>query len=102
MHVPVDHHSGEPVNLQISEAIKFRIASGNLSAGDQPSSIHELSRQLSVNPRTVQADQDDSVANPAATSRPIATRSPPPPLPGSGLPAIPFWQVHRVARHSVS
>src|SRR5258708_108099 len=53
MHIPLDHHSGEPIYRQIVEAIKFRIASGQLPAGAQLPSIRDLARGLVVNPRTV-------------------------------------------------
>ena len=53
MYIPLDHHSGEPIYRQIVEAIKFRIASGQLVAGAQLPSIRELGQALVVNPRTV-------------------------------------------------
>lgn len=53
MHIPLDHHSGEPIYRQIVEAIKFRIASGQLAKGTQLPSIRELAQSLVVNPRTV-------------------------------------------------
>ena len=53
MHIPVDHHSGEPIYRQIVEAIKYRIASGQLAAESQLPSIRELAQVLVVNPRTV-------------------------------------------------
>lgn len=53
MHITLDHHSGEPIYRQIVEAIRFRIASGELAAGAQLPSIRELGQALVVNPRTV-------------------------------------------------
>ena len=53
MHIPLDHHSGEPIYRQIVEAIKYRIASGQLAAESQLPSIRELAQALVVNPRTV-------------------------------------------------
>jgi GntR family transcriptional regulator len=53
MHIPLDHHSGEPIYRQIVEAIKYRIASGQLAAESQLPSIRDLARALVVNPRTV-------------------------------------------------
>ena len=53
MHIPLDHHSGEPIYRQIVEAIKYRIASGQLAAESQLPSIRELAQVLVVNPRTV-------------------------------------------------
>ena len=53
MHLRIDHHSGEPIWRQIAEALKFRIASGQLKSGDRLPSIRELSGQLEINVRTV-------------------------------------------------
>ena len=53
MHIPLDHHSGEPIYRQIVEAIKYRIASGQLAAESQLPSIRDLAQLLVVNPRTV-------------------------------------------------
>ena len=53
MHIPLDHHSGEPIYRQIVEAIKYRIASGQLAAESQLPSIRDLAQALVVNPRTV-------------------------------------------------
>jgi GntR family transcriptional regulator len=53
MHIPLDHHSGEPIYRQIVEAIKYRIASGQLAAEAQLPSIRDLAQALVVNPRTV-------------------------------------------------
>ena len=59
MHVPIDHHSGEPIWRQIAEAIKYRIVAGHLIAGDRLPSIRELSGQLEINVRTVARAYDD-------------------------------------------
>ena len=53
MHLRIDHHSGEPIWRQIAEALKFRIASGQLKSGYRLPSIRELSGQLEINVRTV-------------------------------------------------
>ena len=53
MHLHLDHHSGEPIYRQIVEAVKFRIASGELVEGTKLPSIRELAGQLQVNMRTV-------------------------------------------------
>ena len=53
MHVHLDHHSGEPIYRQIVEAIKFRVASGELAEGARLPSIRELAGQLQINMRTV-------------------------------------------------
>ena len=59
MHVPIDHHSGEPIWRQIAEAIKYRIVAGHLNAGDRLPSIRELSGQLEINVRTVARAYDN-------------------------------------------
>ena len=53
MHLHLDHHSGEPIYRQVVEAIKFRIACGELAEGTRLPSIRELAGQLQVNMRTV-------------------------------------------------
>jgi GntR family transcriptional regulator len=49
----LDHHSGEPIYQQIVEAIKYKVAAGELSDGTQLPSIRSLAEQLGINPRTV-------------------------------------------------
>ena len=49
----IDHHSGEPIYRQIIEAVKFKIARGDLSAGDQLPSLRVLANDLGINIRTV-------------------------------------------------
>ena len=53
MHLPLDHHSGEPLYRQLVEAIRLRIARGELATGDQLPSLRELAEQLQINARTV-------------------------------------------------
>lgn len=53
MHIHLNHHSGEPVYRQIVEAVKYRIASGELPPQTQLPSIRTLAEQLQINPRTV-------------------------------------------------
>ena len=53
MHIPLDHHSGEPLYRQVVEAIRLRIARGDLQAGERLPSIRELAEQLQINSRTV-------------------------------------------------
>ena len=53
MNILLDHHSGEPLYRQVVEAIRLRVARGDLSAGDQLPSIRELATQLQINTRTV-------------------------------------------------
>ena len=53
MYLHLDHHSGEPIYRQIIEAVKYRIASGQLAADEQLPSIRSLAAELKINPRTV-------------------------------------------------
>jgi GntR family transcriptional regulator len=53
LYLHLNHHSGEPIYRQIVEAIKYRVATGELSPGDQLPSIRALSSDLKINPRTV-------------------------------------------------
>lgn len=53
MHIQLNHHSGEPLYRQIVEAVRLRIAKGDIVAGDQLPSIRELAEQLQINMRTV-------------------------------------------------
>ena len=53
MHLRLDHHSGEPIYLQIVEQIKYAVASGRLNGDEQLPSIRALARELKINPRTV-------------------------------------------------
>ena len=53
MHLHLDHHSGEPIYRQIVEAVKFRIASGEVAEGTKLPSIRELAGRLQINMRTV-------------------------------------------------
>ena len=49
----VDPHSGIPVYRQLVEQIRFSVASGLLSAGEEIPSTRALSARLGVNPMTV-------------------------------------------------
>jgi GntR family transcriptional regulator len=49
----IDIHSSLAVYVQIENYIQFAIAAGRLKAGDQLPTVHELSKQLSVNVNTV-------------------------------------------------
>ena len=53
MRIHLDHRSGEPIYRQIVEAMKLRIARGDLAEGDKLPSIRELAGQLKINTRTV-------------------------------------------------
>jgi GntR family transcriptional regulator len=49
----VDPHRGIPVYRQLVEQIRFHVASGLLTAGDEMPSTRALSARLGVNPMTV-------------------------------------------------
>jgi len=49
----VDPHSGIPVYRQLMEQIRFHVASGVLSPGDEIPSTRTLSAKLGVNPMTI-------------------------------------------------
>ncbi|MCY2926507.1 MAG: GntR family transcriptional regulator [Planctomycetota bacterium] len=53
MHLHLDHHSGEPIYRQIVEAIKYRVASGQLGLDEKLPSIRALAEELKINFRTV-------------------------------------------------
>lgn len=53
MHFHLDHHSGEPIYRQIVEAVKYRVASGQLAEDERLPSIRTLAEELKINPRTV-------------------------------------------------
>lgn len=53
MYIHLDHHSGEPIYRQIIEAVKYQVASGELSPGQKLPSIRGLAGQLKINPLTV-------------------------------------------------
>lgn len=53
MFIVVDPASGVPVYRQIIDQIKFQIAGGRLSAGEELPSTRALSGHLGVNPMTV-------------------------------------------------
>jgi len=53
MYLRLDHHSGEPIYRQIVEAVKYRVACGQLAPDSQLPSIRGLAEELRINPRTV-------------------------------------------------
>ena len=53
MQFRLDASDGVPIYLQLMQQIKYFIAMGRLSAGDQLPSVRKLSEQLVVNPNTV-------------------------------------------------
>ena len=46
-------NNGTPIYLQIVNQVKYQVASGRLSAGDQLPPVRKLAEQLLVNPNTV-------------------------------------------------
>jgi GntR family transcriptional regulator len=61
MRIHLNHHSGEPIYRQIVEAVKFEVARGDLSEGDQLPSIRNLADELGINMRTVVKAYDELV-----------------------------------------
>jgi len=53
MYLYLDHHSGEPIYRQIVEAIKYKVASGQVALDERLPSIRTLAEELKINPRTV-------------------------------------------------
>jgi GntR family transcriptional regulator len=51
--IVVDPHSGVPVYRQLMDQVKFHVASGLLTPGDELPSTRVLSAQLGVNPMTI-------------------------------------------------
>ena len=49
----IDHHNGVPAYRQLMDQIKFQIASGVLTTGEELPSTRALSAQLSLNPMTI-------------------------------------------------
>ncbi|MCL1819855.1 MAG: GntR family transcriptional regulator [Oscillospiraceae bacterium] len=50
----MDFDNGIPIYSQITELIKRRIASGELSPGDKVPAVRELAIEMGVNPNTMQ------------------------------------------------
>jgi len=53
MYIYLDYQSGEPIYRQIVEAIKYKIACGELTLDERLPSIRALAEELKINPRTV-------------------------------------------------
>lgn len=53
MHLHISTHDGVPIYQQIVSQVKYLVASGRLSAGDEMPPIRKLAAQLIVNPNTV-------------------------------------------------
>jgi GntR family transcriptional regulator len=53
MYLHLEYRSGEPIYRQIVEAIKYRVACGELAVDERLPSIRTLAKELKINPRTV-------------------------------------------------
>jgi GntR family transcriptional regulator len=53
MYLYLNHHSGEPIYRQIVEAIKYKIAAGQIAVDEKLPSIRSLAEELKINPRTL-------------------------------------------------
>src|SRR5690242_2447262 len=64
----IDYDRGVPVYRQIYEAVTAALASGALARDEQLPTIHELAKQLAINPNTVarayrELDQDGYIVS---------------------------------------
>ncbi|HHV46541.1 MAG TPA: GntR family transcriptional regulator [Tissierellia bacterium] len=50
----MDFNDNLPIYMQIMNLIKSKMASGEISGGDKLPSVRELSKELKVNPNTIQ------------------------------------------------
>lgn len=53
MQISINTRDGVPIYLQVVSQIKYLVASGRLSAGDELPAIRVLAEQLLVNPNTI-------------------------------------------------
>ena len=53
MQIRISHSDGVPIYRQIVNQVKYLVAAGRLSAGDQLLPVRTLAEQLLVNPNTV-------------------------------------------------
>lgn len=53
LHLSIQTGSTEPIYRQLLEQVRRRIASGQLSAGQEIPSVRELAQALAVNPMTI-------------------------------------------------
>jgi GntR family transcriptional regulator len=53
MHITIDPTAAASVSEQISEGVRFAIATGRVAAGDRLPSVRGLAKELLVNPNTV-------------------------------------------------
>ena len=59
MYLHLNHNSGEPIYRQIIEAIKYKVASGQLATDERLPSIRGLAEELKINTRTVVKAYDE-------------------------------------------
>ncbi len=53
MHITIDPTAAAPVSEQITEGIRFAIATGDAADGDRLTSVRILAKELLVNPNTI-------------------------------------------------
>ena len=53
MQIHINAHDGVPIYLQVVNQIKYQVAAGRLSAGDELPPIRTLAETLVVNPNTI-------------------------------------------------
>ena len=53
MFIKIDSASATPIYVQITDQVKYQIASGRLKIGDRIPTVRELAVELRVNPNTV-------------------------------------------------
>jgi GntR family transcriptional regulator len=53
MQIHISSHDGVPIYLQIVNQVKYLVASGRLTAGEELPPIRTLAEQLLINPNTV-------------------------------------------------
>lgn len=69
MHIHLSAESGLPIYLQIVNQMKYLVASGQMTAGDELPSIRVLAERLLINPNTVARAYRDLEAAGIVTSR---------------------------------
>lgn len=69
MHIHLSTDSGLPIYLQIVNQVKYLVASGQMTPGDELPSIRVLAERLLINPNTVARAYRDLEAAGIVTSR---------------------------------
>ena len=92
MRIHLTPNDGVPIYLQIIHQVKYLVASGRLSAGDELPPIRTLAEQLLVNPNTVaRAYRELEAAGVVVTRRARARTFPTPDPRWPGANASTFW-----------